>query len=225
MRITRLEPILLAIALLAACKDEASTVPSDLAKLESAAEDTFDSVLVNDFAKARTQAAPMSDAWASYRPRGERDRVPPAALQAISAAIDALPTVLATSGSIVDAARAANAVSAPMSQLFATYKPQVPATVLDLDYLGREVLVDALASDYTRAKTHVEQITVIWSTLRPTVIERGGMAAAADFDATVGSARSAIDGSRSADLEAAARLQLEVVDAIEDVFAAGDPAD
>jgi hypothetical protein len=112
-----------------------------------------------------------------------------------------------------------------MSELYALYFPAVPVAVLDLDYLGREVLLDALASDIAGAARHMDQIESSWNVLKPRVVQAGGTAESSDFDATITSARAAIAVSSPTDLEASARTELDVVDAIEAVFASADAPD
>ncbi len=208
----------LALALVA-CGSE-PTSPADLEAAESAAEGAFDSALSADFAGARVQAEEVAAAWAKYKPQAETDRAPAQAIVALDAAVGALPATLAGTPNVVDAARSINAVSAPMSQLYALYSPAVPVTVLDLDYLGREVLLDALASDTAGATTHLNEIDAAWGGLRPKVLQAGGTAEAADFDATLARARAANASSNVTELEAAAKAELDAVDTLEAVFAA-----
>jgi hypothetical protein len=155
-----------------ACSSEPS-IPADLEAVEGAAEGSFDAALSSDFATARAQADVAASAWAKYKPRAEKDQAPASAIVAIDTAIGALPASLAGSPNAVDAARAVNAVSAPMSQFYALYSPAVPVAVLDLDYLGREVLLDARASDIVVGATgHLDQIESSWNALKPPTAPR-----------------------------------------------------
>lgn len=207
------------LVLVAGCGGSAK-FPSDLEAVEASAEGTFDRAIVGDFPAARTMSGDLSAAWSKYRPRARRDKAPPAAVDAIDGAVAALPTKLAGSPNAIDAARAVNAVSAPMSQLYALYHPPVPVDVLDLDYLGREVLLDALGPDLARAGRDVDRIASTWSALEPKVAAAGGAAEIAQMQSTIANARAAITAGKPADLEAVARAELEAVDAIEAVFAA-----
>lgn len=211
----------------AGCSSEAPiTVPAQLASVESSAEATFDQVLASDLAGARTSADELAAAWTAYKPRGLRDNVPVDAVSAIDQAIAALPQALAGMPRVSDAGRAVNAVSAPMSRLYAVYSPTVPVAVLDLDYLGRELLIDSLVTDPALATGHVDKIEATWTSLKPELIAAGGAAEASNFEAAISSARSAISAGNAPDLEAAAKNELDIVDAIEHVFStAGDTGD
>lgn len=215
---------LIVAGLLAACGSEPS-IPADLEAVEASAEAAFDAALTSDFVTARTEADAAASAWATYRRRAEADQAPASAIAAIDSAVAALPGELAGTPNAVNAARAVNTVSAPMSTFYALYSPVVPVAVLDLDYLGREVLLDALASDFTGATGHLDQIESSWNALKPKVIGAGGTAESADFDAVVAGSRAAIAASSTTDLEASARTELDVVDAIESVFATADAPD
>lgn len=212
--------------LVASCGGGGTKVPADLEAVEAAAEGTFDKAVVGDFPAARTLSGDLATAWTKYRPRAMRDKAPPAAIDAIDRAVDTLPGKLAGTPIAIDVARAVNEVSAPMSQLYVLYHPTVPVDVLDLDYLGREVLLDALGADFARAGRDLDRIKTTWSVLEPKVTGAGGTAEITQMTSTIANARAAIDAGKATDLEAAARAELEVVDAIEAVFAAhGDAAD
>src|SRR5262245_15404170 len=141
-----------------ACGSDPATVPAELDAVEAGAEDTFDLALAGDIAGARASAGVLSDAWLVYLPMARRDEAPEAAITAVDTAVLSLPGVLAGSPDPAAAARAVNAVSLPMARLYDTYAPQVPSVVLDLDYLGREVVLDARVADFARAAAHVDAI-------------------------------------------------------------------
>lgn len=203
-----------------------STIPAQLESVEATAEGTFDKVLASDFAGARTSVDELTAAWNTYKPRAIADKAPADAVTAVDNAVAALPGALAGTPQTSTAARAVNAVSAPMSRLYAVYSPSVPVAVLDLDYVGRELLVDSLASDNASATRHVDAMSSTWTVLKPKVIAAGGNAEATNFESAVSAARSAIAAGNTTELEAAATNELEVVDAIEQVFASvADPGD
>lgn len=209
------------------CSSESTTtVPAQLESVESTAEATFDKVLASDLAGARTSADALTTAWNTYKPRAEADKAPADAITAVDSAVAALPAALSGTPQTAAAARSVNAVSAPMSRLYAVYSPTVPVAVLDLDYFGRELLVDGLALDTSSATRHVDDINTTWSMLKPKVIAAGGNTEAANFDSALAAARSAIAAGNTSDIQAAATNELEVVDAIEHVFSTvSDPGD
>lgn len=211
--------VCLGAVLVVGCASEGSTVPRALSELESTAEDAFDLAIGGDVAGVQARAAALAAAWDGYRSRAARDGVPAAAMAALDAAVAGLGAVAATETSGPALARAANAVSEPMPAFFEVYDPPVPSGVLALDYLGREVWLDALGGDFAAAGADVDRVESQWAALRAGVVAAGGEAEAAAYDGSVTAERGAIAGADAAALESAAVDQLELVDGIESVFA------
>ena len=136
-------PLLLALPLLAAC---GSSVPAGLADIEGTAEDAYDKALVSDYAAVSADADTLTSAWKGYRDQAEADGASAADLGAMDDAIDGLSAAVDSQADLTDVelARAANAVSAPMDELYSLYDDPVPASILALDYGGREVSIDAM---------------------------------------------------------------------------------
>lgn len=193
-------------------------VPGALDAIESWAEDAFDSAIAGDMATVRTQADALSAKWAAFRDQAVKDGAAQETIAAVGTAIDNLKSVAAGTPDAVSLARAANAISAPMEGLYAIYDPAVPAGVLTLDYLGREVLLDAMAGDFAGATAHVNSFESSWAALRDRVVEANGAAVADGVDASIAAEGAAITAASAAGLEAAANDQLEQVDAVEKVF-------
>ena len=212
------------------CSSEEKTadpIPADLAMIESATEAAFDKALAGDVPAVQEQARQLSEAWTRYQPQASRDGVPASALQQLDAAVQGFVTAAANrSVSAIDAARAANAISAPLDEIYAVYKPPIPTQLLKLDYLGREVVLDAKQGDFRRASGDVDRLDSTWQSLRANVVSSGGGGTAGQMDASIAAQRTAIAGNNATNLEAAARQELEVVDSIEQIFAkSADTAD
>ncbi len=198
--------------------DGSRQIPADLETVESAAEDAYDKALLDDAAAVAADATTMASAWDAFRQQALDDGASQEIVDAMDAAIASLSADPATSGPAL--AREANAVSAPMDALYALYEPVVPAAVLRLDYLGREVALDGLDGDLERATADVGRVEAVWNDLRDAVVEAGGDAEAADFDASIAAERAAIASGHGAEVTIEANVQLELVDVLEDVLAA-----
>jgi len=192
--------------------------PRALVLLESRAEDAFDLALAEDVEGVLGLAEQLSGTWDGYRDRARSDGVEAEAVSALDAAIDHLVQDLEGAPSTLELARSVNAVSAPMASFYSAYQPEVPAEVLTLDYVGRELRLDAMAHDYARARTDVEAMTASWRTLRPRVVRAGGVTEAAAFDRSIDAEQRAIASERGPVLDEEARAQLELVDDLERVF-------
>jgi hypothetical protein len=200
-------------------------IPPELAGVEAAAEDGFDAALKADRVQVLAAAQQATNSWAAYGARASGDAAPADALDAVTAAIAALNSLAAANAPALDIARAFNRLSAPMARLYAIYEPPVPVTLLDLDHLGREVLLDARAADMQRATTDRDALSSRWTAFRAQVIAAGGTAQAAQMDGTLDQARSAIAANDPAALELAAIAEGEAVDVIENLFARRDAPD
>lgn len=200
-------------------------IPPQLATVETAAETGFDAALVADRAKIASAADQASSNWADYSKRAAADGVPANAIASTTTAIAALAALVASNAPTLAIARAFNAVSAPMARIYAVYKPPVPENLLDMDYLGRELRLDARAPDLPRATANLDALTSQWTAFRSRVTGVGGAAQAAQVDASLTQARAAITAGDVAALDRAAVAEAEAVDAVEALFASLDASD
>jgi hypothetical protein len=208
------------------CSSEAAdNVPAPLQTVEGTAEDAYDQALAGHPDAVSTDAADLQTTWQGFRARALKDGVAETDAKALDDGISALKTAAATVTDGPSLARTANAVSAPMSNIFAVYGPTVPAPVLELDYLGREVELDGMQSDLTAGAQDVDSLDSVWKALRAKVVAAGGSAAADAFDASIQSERDALAASDTTALTTAAHSQLDQVDVVEQVFASSDAPD
>lgn len=193
-------------------------VPAGLLDVEGQAEDAYDKALARDFATVATVAASIDASWQAFRARAVTDGAAAGDLDAMDAAIVGLQDAASTSTDPATVARAANAISAPMDELFALYDPTVPTDILALDYLGREVVLDGMDADLSSAAGDVATIGATWGRVRAAVLDAGGNAEAADYDTSVAALRADIAAQDETMIINDAKVSLEIVDAIEGVF-------
>ena len=193
----------------------AAAIPHRLDRIESLAEDGYDAALGGKQAVVRKKADTLARLWAAYRPHA---LAPKPVLQATDEAV-ARFTHAATHGATrLALARAANAVSAHIADLYAPYHPAIPAPVETLDYLGREVALDAMAHDPTSASAHLKTLLATWAPLRARVVSRHGKGTAKAFDHALEAMSAALTAKDPGRLLRAANHTLEVVDRVETVF-------
>lgn len=200
-------------------------IPSDLATVESAAETGFDAALLANRAQMAAAANLASSTWDGYSKRAAADGVPSDAIASTAAAISSVTTLVTSSAPTLVIARAFNAVSAPMARIYAVYRPPVPENLLDMDYLGREIRLDARAADLQHASTNLDLLAGQWTAFRSRVVAVGGTTQAVQMDGALAQARTAIVAADAAALERAAVAQAEAVDAIEALFASLEAPD
>lgn len=206
-------------------KPEIRTVPDALAKIEAAAEDAYDAAVASDVGTVSTDATAISESWAGFRAQAASDGAQDVDLQAMDSAVSGLTDAVANPSSDVELARTANAVSDPIARLYAVYKPTVPATLNELDYLGREVALDGMQPDLARASQDIDRVDAVWAPFRGTVASTGSEKDAQTFDDSITAERSAADAQDAALLVQKANAQLDKVDVLEQIFVKAAQAD
>lgn len=221
--------LMLACAHLGCASDEAGgvvdTVPAALKQIEGDAEGAYDEALAGHVAAVAKVAATIDTGWKAFRVEAEAAGGRTEDLAAMDAAIAGLVSAAANTTDAILLARAANAVSGPMDELFALYEAPVPPAVLALDYLGREVVLDARQADYAGADQHVSTIEATFATFRAELVADGGEQDAKDYDASVAAMREDVKAPDAKKLEADANVGLELVDAMEGVFSSAAEAE
>jgi hypothetical protein len=208
----------------------ANAIPAALQQIESQAEDAYDHALASNHEAIASDASSISSGWRSFRAQAAGDGAGAADLSAMDAAVSAFSGSAATSTDVVALARAANGVSATMDELFALYEAPVPPEVLSLDYLGREIVLDARAGDSAAARTDIDELEATFASIRARLVAGGGDQVATDYDASVAAMRADVAVEDAASLQRDANAGLEIVDEMEGVFesaavAAGEKAD
>ena len=171
---------------LAACGGEAPSIATDQAAatrraipkavldFEALAEDTYDTALRGDVAGVQRAAGSMGASWKRLRKTMQRDGLRAAALKALDKSVAQLSTTAAQSKDALQLARAANAVTDPMDDVFELYHPKAPPTLMSLDFLGRELVLDSRGSGFAAAAKQLSDLRKEWSGLRGKVIKAGG---------------------------------------------------
>ena len=193
-------------------------VPPSLKALESSAEDIVDFALSRDRGAVAAEAVrlkaaangPAAAALSRFgTPSGKVVQLQRRASRVAQ---------LARSGSFIDIALAANAVSQVMPALYGRFRDRVPAAVLALDYLDREAQLRSLARQPEKVSAAVRKLGPTWTRLRAKVIAAGGARQARAYSEHV-AAMKRLAPSAQKKVQAEAVHGLELVDELERVFA------
>jgi len=202
--------------LAAGCAAEVKTgpqeVPKELNGLEALSCDVFGFALKVDLEGLESASRRLAEQWSSVREIVIDDGASPKDVAGTDGAIARLRKVLDGRAERVPLARAANAVSLHLDELFGLYRPVVPAGMLALDFLGRELLLDGIQADFTSAAGHTDDLAATWGGLRDRVVGAGGASAAELFDGRVAELRGAV---AKRDGEATGRIARQVVEEID----------
>ncbi len=197
---------------------KAGAVPTMLLDIEDTAEDAFDHALAGNVSAVGTDASKLAATWSAFRATALAGGVSQADATSLDVAIAGLTQAAHASKTPVELARTADAASAPMDRFFAVYNPATPPALLKLDYLGREVQLDARSSDFSGGSTHRSEAAAAWNAIRGEVESKGGATQATAFDASLASMDAAIQAKDATALESAAVHELNLVDDIEKLF-------
>jgi hypothetical protein len=162
-------------------------------------------------------AASLDRDWQAFRPQAQAAGATAAVLDATDQAVAGLDDAAAGTDGLA-MARAANAVSAAMPDLFSLFQPAVPPALLTLDGLGRELVLDGKEADFTAASGHLASLSAAWESARAQVVAAGGTTEAAQYDAALSALDADTSASDPARLQTDANAGLDLVDAMEKLF-------
>jgi hypothetical protein len=157
----------------------------------------------------------MQTRWKKLRTTVVRAGLKDASARALDRSVAGLLSLSGSSAGDLQLARAANAVTDTMDDIFALYHPKAPPELMTLDFLGRELVLDARTPDLHLGATHRKDLQTEWAGVRPKVIKAGGDKEAAGVEDALAAADRAIAQGDEAELEKQAQAELELVDAIE----------
>lgn len=193
------------------------TVPQPLQDIEGAAEAIIDVVPTKDWHQVLNETGAIEQNWRRYRPAAVDDGAPDGVLTAFEAALADLKAA-ATVHHDQETMQASNDLSAATVELFGLYNPAVPVDIGRLDVVGRQVVLDVSSHDLAAASNSVGQMRTIWEGIRKSVIDNDGRDVARQMDATVASLEKALDVQNAEALTVQAKIELEVVDAMEGLY-------
>jgi hypothetical protein len=196
-------------------QDAKAGIPKAVLDFEALAEDTYDKALSGDAGGVKAAAASMQSRWKKLRKTVMRAGLKDASARSLDKSVARLASLSASTASNLQLARAANAVTDTMDDIFALYHPKAPPELMTLDFLGRELVLDARTPDLHAGATHRQELQSEWAGVRPKVIKAGGEKEATGVDDALAAADRAIAQGDEAGLEKQAQAELELVDAIE----------
>lgn len=193
-------------------------VPAGLLQIEGDAEDAYDKALIKDWTSVGADAVKIDAGWKAFRAQAIDDGAKQTTVDVLDAAVPSLTSTAEGSTDPATVARAANAVSSVMEDLFTLYNPVAPPAIIELDYLGREVFLDALSGDFSKANDHAATMVTRWADVKPLVVAAGGTKAADDYTASLSALQADITAADGKAVQDEANIGLELVDALEAVF-------
>jgi hypothetical protein len=115
-------------------------------------------------------------------------------------------------------ARAANNVAGSLADIFLTYSPTLPPDVILLQYLGREVILDATQYDFSGTVADIDTMETVWTRLRDPLIDRGSSQDVEHLDMLLRTLREDLETDETAKLLEDAKHLLPLLEQIEEAL-------
>lgn len=191
-------------------------MPTPLTRAETAAEDVIGFLENGKPAKSKAEARILRDlAHGGTADALRRAGVSDASIKAFQARADRTARLSLTGAPAVQVGLAANSVSRLMPGFYARYHDPVPATVLKLDYLDREIQLRSQAGQPAKVRQAVAELASTWRQLRPRLVAAGGVQVARSYDQHARALKSSVTATA---VQKQALHGLDVVDQMETVF-------
>lgn len=193
-----------------------STVPKPLTRAETAAEDVIGFLEKGQPAKSKAEARVLRDlargpAADALRQAG----LPQSQIAAFQQRAERTARLSLGGAPTLAVSQSANSVSQLMAGFYARFQGPVPAAVLKLDYLERQVQLDSQAGQQVKLRQTVARLDATWQRLRPQLVKAGGAGVAGTYDRHVTTLKGKI--SPTATQKQAVR-GLDLVDKMETAF-------
>lgn len=193
-----------------------STVPKPLVRAETAAEDIIGFLEKGQPAKSKAEARILRDlAHGKAAEELRKAGVSPGQIGAFQQRADRTARLSLGGAPALQVSQAANSVSQLMPAFYGRYQDPVPAMVLGLDYLDRQVQLDSQAAHKGRLRETVRRLDSTWQQLRPQLVKAGGTEVAGQYDRHVTALKR---GGTATAIQKQAVHGLDLVDKMEGAF-------
>lgn len=163
--------------------NRASTVPASLKRAETAAEDVIGYLAKGKPAKSQAEARLLKElAHGKAATTLHKGGVSQAEIRRLQARADRVAVLSLGGAPKLRVSLAANEVSQLMPALYARYQDPVPAAVLRLDYLDREIQLRSQAKQPDRLQAAVNDLGATWAQVRPALVKAGVVKVAREYD-------------------------------------------
>lgn len=150
------------IFLLTGCQKKAlENPPAQLNSIESNAEDIMDDITGDDWAAAQNRVSTIKSDYANLKPIMESSKISTKTIDGLNAAINNLETAVSAKKSY-DSRVQANQISKYVPDISDSYATTIPTDIGRLDYLGRELALNAENSDWSSASSNYETTNKLW---------------------------------------------------------------
>lgn len=140
--------------------------PTQLKAIESNAEDVIDAINVQDWNKVNSKLSIIKSDFNELEPILQSNSISPSLIYRINNAIINLDEEIASRREYESKVQA-NLITLYVSYILDYYKAETPTNIDKLDFLGRELILNAEKSDWDSANNNLDFVNVIWKDLEP----------------------------------------------------------
>ena len=190
--------------------------PAAVVAIEGDAEDAIDMVFAGNWGKVATDAESIADDWSEFVGSSEADGVTAAQRAAMEKAISDLKDAAAAEDELA-ARQAANDVSKVIVDVFDLFDVKVPTDVGRLDWLERQVIIDADRDDWRAVEGDLAETRKTFDRVRGDVSAAGGDSEVRGYEASL-DRQDDLAASEDVTIVDEANVALELVDELEQVY-------
>ena len=140
--------------------------PRQLDELETAAEDIMDDAGAGNWTKAQQKVDTMKKDLTALGPVFQSAGVPSSLVAGIQTPLKSLEQKVKSKDAMGTKVQA-NQITKVIPDVFDYFQVTTPTDLGRLDYLGREVALNAQQGDWTAAGSNMTQIKQVWARLKP----------------------------------------------------------
>jgi hypothetical protein len=191
-------------------------IPAEVRAIEEAAEDAIDQVFADNWTEVSADATSIEDDWQTFLSSAQADGVSDGQKSDMAAAISAMREASRLRDGL-DARQGANNVSEVIIDVFDLFQVTIPTDVGRLDYLERQVIIDAEQDDWDAVGEDVVRVRETFDGVRGEVETAGGLEQTQAFDESIVK-QEELAAARDRAITEEATVGLELVDALESVY-------
>ena len=192
------------------------SLPKTLVAIEGASEDAIDQVLSKNWTAVSKAEATMAKNWTDFKASSDGSKASADLRKAMDKALADLKTAVATKSEL-PARQAANDISKAVTDAFDLFPSKIPTDVGRLDYLERQVVIDADSGKWPAVETDLSQTMEVFQRVKPGLVAAGGAKQAASFEASLAKQKT-LAATKDKAIITEANTALELVDAIETAY-------
>ena len=196
---------------------KAQQLPKAIYNTGEAAEDLVDYVQASNWNKVKLKINEINNLYNSYRSEVIQNKLSPQLLDFYSMYVEQLNSALNAKNSD-QIAFAANQITGIGVDFASHFKQKIPTEVSRLDYLGRELLLEAKDNNSIAVNRRLGDIDETWSVLKPDIVSHNGNKQAKVFESLVSKIKSLKSQLNSAEYRKTVNKYSDQIDNLEKLF-------